>query len=208
MPDRTVGASLTRGYKKKERTRRLLLQNALEVVAERGDAFSISDISSRAGVSQGTFYNYFADREALMTALVDDILERFTAESAAATTEEDPALRFALITARALEQVAAAPELARVALRLEPVQRSLMGGGPFAYLRDDLVAGHASGRFVVRPDNATFDVVIGSILIAARRIVDGDGDRSYRSGVIQRVLVALGIDDDEAGRIATQAVSS
>ena len=61
--------TLTRGHKKKARTRQLLLDTALEVLAEQGEGFTVADLASRAGVSHGTFYNYFSDRDQLIEAL-------------------------------------------------------------------------------------------------------------------------------------------
>jgi AcrR family transcriptional regulator len=200
------GPKLTRGHKKKERTRRLLLDTAQAVVADRGEAFSISDITARAGVSNGTFYNYFADRDALLAELVDDVVTRFTDERAASTEIDDPAERFATITADALATVAAEPDLARVSLRLDQVRSALLDGGPFGHLRQDLAAGQTEGRFAAGPDDATIDVVVGGILTATRRIADGDADRGYRVAVVRRLLVALGVDGAEAVALAERAV--
>ena len=75
-------APLTRGHKKKARTRAQLLEAALEVLAERGEGFSIGDVAVRAGVSHGTFYNYFADRDALHAALGAHVVETFSAVAA------------------------------------------------------------------------------------------------------------------------------
>jgi AcrR family transcriptional regulator len=183
---------LTRGHKKKARTRRLLLDTALEVLSEHGEGFSVADIAARAGVSHGTFYNYFGDRDELVAALVPYIVEGFAARSALEVADPDPAARFALITARALANAVTAPETVRVALRLEAVQRALLVDGPLAYLRQDLVDGHASGRFPDAPDDGTFDVVLGSLLLAARRVVEGETGLDYRRSVIGRLLQALG----------------
>ncbi|MEY4081090.1 MAG: hypothetical protein RL430_1520, partial [Actinomycetota bacterium] len=59
-------APLTRGHKKRSRTRQTLLDAALRVLAESGEGFSLTEVAARAGVSHGTFYNYFRDREELM----------------------------------------------------------------------------------------------------------------------------------------------
>ena len=84
---------LTRGHKKKARTRQLLLDTALAVLAERGEGFSVADLIARAGVSHGTFYNYFTDRDQLVQALVPHIVEGFAARSAAEVDDPDPAVR-------------------------------------------------------------------------------------------------------------------
>ena len=198
----------TRGHKKKERTRRLLLDTASAVIAERGESFSVDDLASRAGVSHGTFYNYFSDRDALVAALVDDVVGAFTEESAAATADDDPAVRFATITAQALTRVAQAPDLARVALRLEPVQQALLEGGPFSHLRDDLAEGRASGRFTAPDDEATADVVVGSILMAVRRIVDDDPGPEYAEGVVRQLLRSLGVPAGRAATVSARAVAA
>jgi AcrR family transcriptional regulator len=197
--------SLTRGHKKKSRTRRQLLDAAVDVLAERGEGFSIADVATQAGVSHGTFYNYFGDREELLDALVTHIVEEFASVAAREVDESDPALRFARISARALASAVGSPNTMRVALRLEAAQRALLLAGPLSYLQQDLVDGHRSGRFTEAPDDATLDVILGSLLLAARRVVDGETSPTYRTTVIRRLLMALGIEADEASRLARQA---
>jgi AcrR family transcriptional regulator len=201
-------SALTRGHKKKARTRQLLLDTALQVLAEHGEGFSVADLAARAGVSHGTFYNYFTDREQLVQALVPHIVEGFAARSAAEVDDPDPAARFAIITARALANAVHAPHTVRVALRLEAAQRALLVDGPLAYLRHDLVDGHASGRFSEALDDGTFDVVLGALLLAARRIVEGETSADYRCAVIRRLLLALGVDAADATALATRAVAA
>lgn len=206
VPTATPAPMLTRGHKKKARTRQLLLDTALVVLAERGEGFSVADLIARAGVSHGTFYNYFTDRDQLVQALVPHIVEGFAARSAAEVDDPDPAVRFAVITARALGSAVHAPDTVRVALRLEPVQRALLVDGPLAYLRHDLHEGHAVGRFTGELDDGTLDVVLGALLLAGRRIVDGETDPAYRRTVIRRLLCALGLDLDDATALAARAV--
>ena len=187
----------TRGHKKKERTRRLLLDTALEVIAEQGEACAISDIAQRAGVSHGTFYNYFPDRDALFASLVPE---------ADATGEADPARRFAIISARALAHAAAAPHMVHVALRVDAVQEALLSGGAFTDLRRDLVAGARQERFALATERAAQDVIVGALLVAARRVDAGDDSSAYRRQVLRHLLQSLGIDPAEATAIARDAV--
>jgi len=57
---------------KGERTRQRLLEAAEEEFGERGfHNASISNITRRAGVAQGTFYIYFASKESILRALVE-----------------------------------------------------------------------------------------------------------------------------------------
>jgi AcrR family transcriptional regulator len=69
-------AAATRG-EKGERLREALFRAAAEVVGEVGYAnASVSAITSRAGVAQGTFYNYFETRQDLLDQLLPAIGER------------------------------------------------------------------------------------------------------------------------------------
>ena len=59
------------------RTRQELLAAAEAVFAEKGyEAASVSEITTRAGVAQGTFYLYFPDKRHVFAELVDDLGRR------------------------------------------------------------------------------------------------------------------------------------
>lgn len=204
----STDSRLTRGHKKKARTRMLLLDTALEVLAEQGEGFSIADLAGRAGVSHGTFYNYFADREQLIDALVPHVVESFAARAAVEVDDPDPAVRFATITARALAAAVHVPDTVRVALRIDAVQRALVVDGPLSYLRRDLVDGRATGRFDGPADDGTLDVVLGTLLLAARRVIDGETAPAYRRSVIARLLQSLGVPRDDAVALAKRAVGA
>ena len=201
----TDGSTLTRGHKKKARTRQRLVTAALDVIADRGEAFSISEVAERAGVSNGTFYNYFGDREDLLAAIVPEALVAFADESALTVQDDDPAVRFATITALALAGATVHPERWRVLLRLGAAQTAALGGAPLRHLRADLDVGRAAGRFVVESTDAVVDVVVGSMLTAARRIVAGGTDERYPAEVVEVLLRALGLDAAEANTIAVDA---
>jgi len=208
MSTAVAEAPLTRGHKKKARTRQALLDAAFEVLAARGEAFSVADVSARAGVSNGTFYNYFRDRDELLDVLVASIVEGFAATAARRVDDADPAERFARITALGLASAVTSPVAVRMILRLEVAQRALLVEGPLSHLHDDLAEGHRVGRFTVPPDEGTLDVVFGALLLASRRIVEGDTHPSYRVSVIARLLMSLGLPAAEANGIAAWAVAA
>lgn len=88
-PDPAPGgtAHVPRWERRKESRPAELLAAALELFVERGYAATrLDDIASRAGVSKGTLYLYFANKEELFKALVREnivaLLDRFRAEIA------------------------------------------------------------------------------------------------------------------------------
>ena len=88
----------TRGHKKKERTRRHLIAAGLRVLGEKGHGLTVSDVVAEAEVSNGTFYNYFPDKQAVLRELVDDFhreLRRRVHEARASATRFEEMLRSA-----------------------------------------------------------------------------------------------------------------
>lgn len=197
----TVDSPPTRGHRKRERTRRQLLEAGIRALAAHGEALTVSDVVAEAEVSNGTFYNYFVDREALIDALAEHLV-RSLAASAAAEPIDDPALRFAVATSRVLRRSLTEPAWGRVVLRL--LHRPAVVGDLDRYLRDDLAEGHAQGRFETGADDATVDQVIGLIVMTIRRIIDIDIDGEPRvpRRAVARALRALGIEPAEAKTLA------
>jgi len=77
----------------RETTRQALLEAAEQTFAEQGiEGARIEDIAARAGIAVGTFYNYFQDRDDLLTALAaarrETLVERL--DAAAAATKGEP----------------------------------------------------------------------------------------------------------------------
>jgi len=76
------------------RTREKLLAAAREVFEERGYAATrMADIAARAGVSHGTTYTWFADKEAVLRALVDGMITEVFAALAIGDEIPDPQRR-------------------------------------------------------------------------------------------------------------------
>jgi AcrR family transcriptional regulator len=62
--------------KRKQATRLRLMESAYALMAEKGHRdVSIQEITSAADVGFGTFYTYFASKEAIYDALVEEVLE-------------------------------------------------------------------------------------------------------------------------------------
>ena len=84
-----------------ERNRRRILAGAREVFREYGVAATLNDIAHHTGVGVGTVYRHFSDKEELIDALFDDMVETVDAYVRASLDEPDAWLGLT----RALEQV-------------------------------------------------------------------------------------------------------
>lgn len=199
----------TRGFKKKERTRRLLIAAAVEEIAHTGEAFTILDVTKRADVSNGTFYNYFPDRNALVDAVVTEVLTSFTDTSAELVTVGDPVRRFATISALLLEHSAANPQLATVLLRLQSlIGSNALSREPFQHLHNDLTDAVEQGRLSQAPTDAALDLVAGTLSRAVLRVTSHAEGVGYRHEVLRLLLEAFGLDPAEATDVAAEAVAA
>jgi len=196
MEDALASISPSRGHKKRERTRGKLVAAALRVFARKGEALTISDVVAAAEVSNGTFYNYFADREALFDALAEHLASTLAAEAAIEIDTGDSALRFVTASARVLAHAAEDPTWGALILRLDALGSDAQENAT-RYLREDLEQGRAEGRFEVGADAAILDFVGGALGVAIRRIVQGDASREHVVTVLSRLLRALGVPSAE-----------
>jgi len=193
---------LTRGHKKKERTRKRLIDAGNILLTERGEDFTASDVSKVADVSTGTFYNYFVDTAELIDAITEtQILEM--SEAVAIEPSSDPALRIALTGSRVLRRAQEDKAWAFLILRL--VGRPAVYNKINGYLRADLKEGFSQGRFDVGADDATLDQWMGLLVMTIRRIVSGAAHADVVVTGIAKGLQAIGIDDKEAKKLARKA---
>jgi AcrR family transcriptional regulator len=84
-----------------ERNRRLVLETAGRMLAERGTAVTLNEVAREAGVGVGTVYRRFPDLQALIDTLHGERFSAFLQLAADATRQDDPgrALRHYLLAA-------------------------------------------------------------------------------------------------------------
>jgi AcrR family transcriptional regulator len=70
-------ASVGRRERRKQQTRRALLDAAMELFADRGlYATRLEDITEKADLGKGAFYNYFESKDALIAELISEGVQR------------------------------------------------------------------------------------------------------------------------------------
>lgn len=75
-----------------EERRRAIVDAALPLLAERGTAVTTRDLAGAAGVSEGTLFNVFADKDELIDAVIAAATDQAPIEQAIASI--DPSLSF------------------------------------------------------------------------------------------------------------------
>lgn len=205
-----------RGARRKRETRMRLLQAAFELMAERGsEGVAISEITERADVGFGSFYNHFDSKEAIFAALVDGVFEAFGAAlDRIAEGVSDPAEVLAASVRYTLRRAQSEPTWGRLLVRVGFSPLALSRGLGHR-LRRDLETGIASGRFVTEDQPMTFIAVGSTVLGALSAQLPRDATDAHPSqkrskpamkGVPERaatlVLRILGLSQRQAESIA------
>ncbi|ONH60545.1 TetR family transcriptional regulator [Frankia sp. CcI49] len=89
------------------RNRARILDAAEAVFAEKGASASTEEVARRAGVAIGTVFRHFPTKEALLGALVGDLVERLGAEVEVLVAEGDPTTSLFTFFTGMVEQAAA-----------------------------------------------------------------------------------------------------
>jgi AcrR family transcriptional regulator len=200
--------SPTRSDRQRERTRRKLLDAGRTLIAERGVAgLRIQEITARADVALGSFYNHFATKE----ALVEDVISESLTDLAAATITSvrhvaDPAEMVAASSLRIIRLAYEEPDFARLVANLGHAD-SLFGTAMHPHARIAVERGVRTGRFVVVDIEVALTAIIGGALALIRGILDGRHGPGAEEAFTQHVLASLGLTPAEAVAVSASVAA-
>ena len=122
--DAPASHPIGRRERKKAETRQRILSAAARLFTSRGfEATTIDEIAEHADVSRGTFFNYYAEKSALMAELGNGMTETFLERLAAARGLDAPTVeRLAALFAGSASRLMERRDLSRAVL-LETVAR-------------------------------------------------------------------------------------
>jgi AcrR family transcriptional regulator len=184
---------------KRGRMRRKLIENALLVFAEKGvDASVIEDVIKTAGVSRGTFYNYYRTNAELQMAASDELGNEIVQQIETKTRDNpSPAARICTGVRLYLAAARQFPLFARFVARL-----GLAAIGPdnlvFRYLPAHLEEGMAVREFARMPALVALDVVLSSVIAAVKRIAANEADDDHLRAAVTAMLRGLGVAEQKA----------
>ena len=184
----------TRSDRRRAHTRRKLLDAGRILIAERGvPGLRIQEITERADVALGSFYNHFATKE----SLIEDVISESLTDLASATMSSvqhvaDPAEIVAASCLRVIRLAYDEPDFARLLANLGHAD-ALFGAALQPYARDAVVRGVQAGRFTVVDIEVTLTAIIGGSLALIRGILDGRHGSGAEVAFAQYVLASLGL---------------
>jgi TetR/AcrR family transcriptional regulator, cholesterol catabolism regulator len=153
-----------RRERKKEETRRRITLTALELFHEKGfEATTVDEITERADVAKGTFFNYFPRKESVLEALGEEWMER--AEEHASKHGRTASERIVALFGGVAEAYGQDRALARMLLRVSMERMvcpepDLSRSGLYQLVVQAVQDGQASGEFRSElPVDSVFGVV-------------------------------------------------
>lgn len=203
-PESAGAEPLTRGHKKRERTRRSLVDAALRLLAckEAGE-ITLLEVAAQAEVSNGTIYNYFRTRDEVLEAVGITLADEFSdAISAVSEDVHSGAQRLAIgvrmFIRRAADDHPWASALLRI-IHLDRAMRSRLADRVLADLRDGL----REGALSFGDEGVALDLVVSCTTGAMRSVVEGRTAPEHDVRVTEMILKALGAPPARARKIAS-----
>jgi AcrR family transcriptional regulator len=197
--------------RRRARTRAALLQAGQSLFADQSvDAVSIDDIVLAADVAKGSFYNHFADKEALAREIAVSVRAEAEAQVDDANAGvTDPTTRMARGQAVFVRFARRNPERVRALMRLfagATLHNAPLNRG----VRADVEAGLAAGRFHGVTVETGVLMAIGMGMVAVSRVLEPNAvtpAEALSRDLIFGLLRGLGVDDATARAASDAAVS-
>ena len=189
-------------------TRARLLEAAYDVISTAGvDAAKIKDITDRADVGFGTFYNYFDSKDELAGQVLDCVINDLGRRNVIATDRahrEDAPLVMPLSTRLVLNEAIRQPMWQWWALRPDLlVDRMREGFKPFAtpYMREAIAQGifHISEADVEAIWAQSVWMMVGGL----HDIVVGERPPESEMLIVESIMRVMGVPVETARRIST-----
>ena len=190
---------------RRERRDAVANRDALVLAAQRtltdDPRASIDAIAQAAGLSRRSVYGHFADREALVAAVVERGAQRFNA-IAEATADADPVVALATLAARLWREAAAVQATASISLDDAHVDQTAHALSPLrAAVRRIVDDGIIAGTMRQDVDPAVLSRLIEEAARSALRRIDAERTPDARALVVKVVLAIAGLSWRESAAV-------
>jgi AcrR family transcriptional regulator len=190
---------------RRERTRRRVLDAAFTLMGhERGLTVRIEEICAEAGISRGTFYNYFNGLEQVLDALSFDLSHNFnSAVLATMARMEDMAARTDAAMRYYLERARSNPQWGWAMVNISATG-PLFGAETFASALATVEEGILRGEFVLEDARVGRDMILGTALAAMVSQLREGADADQPRKAARLILRALGVPGDRVDVVVSR----
>ena len=173
-----------------------MLESARDLVAERGsDRISIQEITKRADVATGTYYNYFETKRDIFVAVALHLRSQMQQDLEPVRNKiKDPAMRVT-ITLRFYFNQAFSHYEWREFTKNTGLSRELVLHQPEEEALHDIKEGIKGGRFRVDDPSFTQSLIIGMVKHVISQIESGEANEACIDFAIRSILQMLGLPE-------------
>jgi AcrR family transcriptional regulator len=189
--------------RRRARTRARLVAAAGALFARQGvENTRINEITEEADVGFGSFYNHFDSKEAIVHAVLEELIAAQGAAIEAVTADlDDPAEAVAVAHRYFVSLARTDPNWAWLLIRLDLSHNiALAALGPFA--ERDLERGIRAGRFNIPDKRVAMFASGGALLAVMRAVLDGQAPKHADRHHAEGVLRLLGLPPQDAAEVA------
>ena len=185
-----------RRARRREQTHQALKDAASALIAEKGVAgLRLQEITDRADLALGAFYNYFDTKEELVEAVVADSITTLSEKLAVpASDDQDPAELVGDAIRRFVTLAYETPEFARLLVHLDHTRR-LSADAVHPAARRALERGSDSGRFTIENLDVMVTGIVGGAIALIRDIIDGHIGDGAAEQYARASLRSLGVTE-------------
>lgn len=191
------------GLEKKQKMKNHLMVSALDLYHQTPveQNLLIDDFVKHAGVSRGTFYNYFTSTNELLTEIamqmsdeVLDIIEPIISQL------DHPLERIMLATRLYLRSAIRFPIWGQLITSIGP-KFTIRGRNISQYLARDLKKAHDLGLIKITDYRVSRDIFLGSAYYSLETILTETVDQDYFNLVMETIFTNLGLAQGEVKRL-------
>ena len=185
---------------KRERMRARLLAATLDLYSlhDRPSAIVIDDVIRQAGVSRGTFYQYFPSTEAIVAELGRDMAgEMIRSMQQVLPALADPTARLAASPLVPLVRAAMQPRWAAFTSQVDYIDFLAPGDPVGQIVSGELLRAREAGIVVFGSLDVALDLIVGAVLEGTRRLAAqtlAQAGTDYARDLTGMILLGLGVD--------------
>ncbi|MDR3454183.1 MAG: TetR/AcrR family transcriptional regulator [Rhodoferax sp.] len=190
-PKRVMHHRTASGQAQKAKTRELIIQSAIPVFAKHGpDSPVIDDFVQAAGISRGTFYNYFQTTRELLDAAMARLSDEVIATIVPVVEgEPNPVIRFASAARMYYRKATLDPLFGQFLGSVSSV-----GALAMEHAHADLQEAMQAGFFKIQDMDLAEAVAFGVMVFSLRTAKAREGGDARALEVVRAILSALGVD--------------
>lgn len=196
------------GLEKRARTRAMLLEVTFALLGREGGLTTrIEEICDAAGVSRGTFYNYFNSVEELYDALSFELNHEFNVKVTDILMQMPTAAERAGSAIRYyLDRAVRDPKWAWAMVHVS-ASGPIFGADTYKHAQATAEEGIATGEFELTGPNSGRDLQLGATLAAMKTQLTNSPSPNYAASVARHVLRGMGVPKERVEEIVSMQLT-